>query len=236
MPDKIRSLNEAGIREFEKFIEHGAVGGIPYDLLVDDETSYALDWDLEAEKLVFTDCAEFGKYLNTVMKDCDSRKISYDSGLWAWLALYYFDQLCPADASGKRAPYKAYYYVLKAENFRHYYRHMVRAPFILTRDHGVRARILLSKPLNIHGELSEQIASRQDIVGCKPIMALIDGLYYDDTHSKPKTGVTTRGKPGVILRLVDILKQFASTYDLHSMSGKQINDMLPSEFNRWHAA
>ncbi len=212
MPDRMRALNKVGIQEFENFIDHGAVGEVPYFLLDDDETSYEIDWDVNIERRGFADCIEFGNYLNEVLKDCDSREISYDSGIWGWLALYYFDQLCPANAAGNRKPYKPYYYILKTENFRHYYRHMVRAPYILTRDHGVCARILLSKPLNRHGELSEQIVSRLEIVGCKPIVEAIDILYFDHEQKKAMVGVTTRNKAGVILRLVDVLKQFRSTY------------------------
>ncbi len=233
MTDVIRALNEEGISIFEKFIEHGAIGEIPFYLLDDDEMSNELQWSAKIEKRDFVDSMDFGNYLNSALVDCDPRAISYNSGIWTWLALYFFDQLSPADATGARKPGKAHRHVLKIENFRHVYRHLVRTPYILSRDHGGNASVLLTKPLHTHGELSEQILSRQELTATPSIMSAIYLLYFDKIKNKPKSGAGSRNRAGVVLRLVDILKQFGATYDLHSLSGEQIVQLLPEEFNKW---
>ena len=232
MPELVRALNDEGIQKFEQYLENGAIGGIPSDLLSDDETSYEPPWTASVERKEFADRFEFGEYLNTALKDCDQREISHHRDMWTWLALFYFDQLCPADAKGSRKPYKSYRYVYD-HNYKYYYRHQVRTPYALVKDNGQSARVLLRAPLNRHGELVEQIASRQKIAGCGSVMDAIDGLYYDEELEKAKLGVTTRNRPGVILRLINILEQFETTYDLHSMSGEEILEMLPHEFDKW---
>jgi len=232
MPELVRTLNEEGIQKFEQYVENNAVGGIPSDLLSDEETSCKLPWTARVDRKEFADRFEFGKYLNSALQDCDPREISHDRGIWTWLALFYFDQLCPADATGARKPYKSYRYIYYRD-YRYYYRHQVRTPYRLVKDNGENACVLLRAPLKSHGELVEQIASRQEIAGCKSIMEAINGLYYDPERERAKPGVTTRNRPGVILRLIDILKQFETTYDLHSMTGGEILEMLPEEFEKW---
>lgn len=233
MPELIRALNDEGIQKFEQYVENGAVGGIPSDLLSDEETSNELPWTASVERKEFADRFEFGEYLNSALKNCDQREISHHHGVWNWLALFYFDQLCPADAKGSRKLYKSYRYIYD-HDYKYYYRHQVRTPYVLVKDNGQSARVLLrGAPMNRHGELVEQIASRQKIAGCRSIMDAIDGLYYDPERAKAKPGAPTRNRPGVILRLIDILAQFETTYDLHSMSGEEILQMLPHEFDKW---
>ncbi len=46
-------------------------------------------------------------------KGVQRRRLSRDAGLWNWLALRYFEQLCPPDAKGVRKPMAAGHYVLE---------------------------------------------------------------------------------------------------------------------------
>ncbi|MBS0266911.1 MAG: hypothetical protein JSS02_33600, partial [Planctomycetes bacterium] len=50
--------------------------------------------------------------------------VARDAGLWTWLALHYFDAVCPMEA-GQRTVRNDYHYVFEPENPRHYYRHLL---------------------------------------------------------------------------------------------------------------
>ena len=234
MVDTVRCLNEKGIKEFSRYLENGAKGIPPFNILSSSETSEDLPWPVSIEHNNFSDRFEFGNYLKDAFKDCDQQAISHRKGLWSWLGLYYFDSICPLDTAGDRKVYKAYSYILSGE-FRHYYRHFIRTPYILVRDHGMNSRVLLRAPLFKRGELIEQIASRQNIVGRKSVMEAIDQLYYDLKTDKPKRGVAGRAKPGTVDRLVGILQQFELTYDLTFINGNQILNLLPAEFARFRS-
>jgi len=41
------------------------------------------------------------------------------------------------------------------------------------------------------------------------------------------------GHPGTLYRFIDVVQQLGLTYDLYSMTGDQILQLLPSEFDRW---
>jgi hypothetical protein len=59
-------------------------------------------------------------------------------------------------------------------------------------------------------------------------------LFWDFDKKSFKLGSRGKEKPGTIRRYArDIIPQFQMTYDLNSMHGKEIVDLLPSEFDRW---
>src|SRR5262245_31840864 len=142
MPTAFRKLNEEGIHRFAHWIAEGAQGAAPRDLLTTLDTSEPLAQAVIPAQRSFTDRFEFGNYLGTLLAGFDLGAISHDHGMWTALALFWFDQLCPADTNGQRKVEKDYRYVLSSD-FRHYYRHLVRSPWQLVRDHGANARFLL---------------------------------------------------------------------------------------------
>jgi hypothetical protein len=56
-------------------------------------------------------------------------------------------------------------------------------------------------------------------------------LYFDSKKKKQKAGMTNRNKAGNVRRLRTVIKQFAATYDIHSMSGSEVVTLLPPEFD-----
>jgi hypothetical protein len=234
----IRVLTPAGLQKFRSYLDDlrgNPTLPPPFPLLEDPEASAAHGGSIENQQ--FKTRYDFGNYLITAMTRFDQRAISHDAGLWSWLALFFFEQLCPADKSGKRAPAKEYAYVLSSgkgvDATRHYYRHFVRTPYILVRDHGANSKVLLNRPLSSRGELVEQLASRQSVIGSRPVIEAVQIQYYDAQKEGFKRGAAGRGKPGSIDRFVSVVQQLECTYDLHSMTGDKVVRLLPTEFNRW---
>ena len=237
MDTDFRKLNDAGLSAFSRYIRDGAYGPAPVHLLTDSDTSESFSSRIEPATKLFDNRYTFGVYLNTLLKAFNPAVISGDAGLWSALSLKWFDQLCPPDAQGNRSPQQEYRYILSS-NYRHYYRHLVRSPWQLVKDHGEASRFLLisprrrSHPLSIHGEILEQFGGRQQVLGSKPIIQAANKLYFDVQKNRPRTGVAGAGA-GSARRFGLVLRQLDLTYDPESMTDSTFIGILPEEFERW---
>jgi hypothetical protein len=234
MASQIRCLNDFGVKQFSQFIESlrtGENNAIPYYLLTDDEASFPLAESVTVEKKIFPNRFEFGRYLQLILKPLDRRKISLNDALWNWLALYFFDELCP-ESNGKRNPLQAAVYVIeKPFNYLRYYRHIVRTPWLAVSDHGNFAKVLLSSQ-GTRSEIAEQLGATQDIFGNRVIIAGAYKLYFNEATQKPKRG--TGGKlGGSPRRLTRIIGQLSLTYDLGQCTPTQFLQLLPREFDKF---
>ena len=238
MKKEFRKLNNAGIMHFADYLKQGALGPPPTYLFDNSATSEKLEKKIDYPGTgLFSDRYMFGCYLRTLFKKLDATIISSDRGLWSALALCWFDLLCPAGAGGKRAVKEEYHYILSAD-YRHYYRHLVRSPWQLVKDHGPQSRFLLISPrerrypLSVHGEILEQFAGRQQVLSSKTIIKAASTLYFDEQTDRPKTGVAGRGR-GSARRFGLVLRQLDLTYDPESMTDSALLDILPEEFDKW---
>jgi len=235
---KLRKLNRLGIEKFGDYIDSlrnpsGNQVPPPIYLLDSQETSEALPWDVDLEQKSFGNSYELGQYLVPLLGQCDQRKINFDQGLWSWLALFFFDQLCPTGSDGVRKPGRHNYpYILSADR-RHQYRHAVRTPYLFVREHGEIVFFMFCNPVHIWGDITEQLTARQYFLGCRGVIEAAGYLYYDRLRNAPKIGATTKNKPGTVRRFAMVLKQFELTYDLFSITGQQVLEILPREFDRF---
>ncbi|MCS6921279.1 MAG: hypothetical protein NZM07_05070 [Elioraea sp.] len=239
MPEAVRTLTEAGSRRFREYVERQRGGGTeppPFHLLADAEASAPAAFDASIEVRDFGSRVEFGRYLVRIFSGIERRRLSRDAGLWNWLALRYFDQLCPPDGKGIRKPLEAGHYVLE-DRFAHnrYYRHLVRAAWYAMALHGEDGVILLTsagKPtpgIGQWGEISEQLAAYQDILGSRTAMIVAARLYlHPELGTKRGAASPTGG--GSVRRLATVLRQLALTHDLRTAAPEEVIAMLPDEF------
>lgn len=237
MVDDLRRLNDAGIARFAEYLAAGAQGALPMHLLADPETSEPLPVSIKIEPGEFANRYEFGKTLSAVLAPLDATRISGDRGLWTGLALLWFDQLCPASANGERSLDKEYRYIL-SNDYRHYYRNLVRTPWQLFRDHGENSRFLLmsatdsADSLRRHGDILEQLGGTQSIIRSRPIIAEASSLYSDPVTGRPKKGAAGKGG-GSIRRFARVLRQLDLTFDPELMPPGGLSLVLPDEFDTW---
>jgi hypothetical protein len=163
-------------------------------------------------------------------------------GVWAWLAAVYFEQLA---AKGIR---RSEHYVVTRQGTAGSltYRHAVRTPYELVHVHGEGAGICLSGPMSTHGELTEQLASRQTIAYNKGFFQTAFHLYVKEgklrrgAASKPKK--LKNRKPGdktgygSIRRLAIALQRLNLTFDTEIMKYTEMAGVLPIEFAKWDNA
>ena len=171
--------------------------------------------------------------LTNTLEPIELRKEFYNTYLWSWLSAFYFDLVCPVEGD-ERSPKAEERHILSSENWRRYYRHLIAAPVRLFTELGELAVCYLKGDINVHGEYFEQLASAQDIATSPGIIEAANILFWDFDRGTFKFGSRGKDRPGTIRRFArDIIPQFQMTYDLNSMSGEEIVDLLPAEFDRW---
>ncbi|MEX0450179.1 hypothetical protein V6X63_10525 [Spiribacter sp. 221] len=237
MSAEFRILNDSGLEAFREYIASGASGEVPRELLRNPETSSACPVTILIERISFQNRFEFGQYLGKVLSTMDQARLATDRHIWSSLALQWFDLLCPVKGNGKRDVKEECRYIL-SRDYRHFYRHLVRSPWQLVRDHGDNSRFLLiaprhsDHPLSVHGEILEQIGSRQQVLGSPSVIAAANALYFDHESGRPKKGAAGSSR-GSARRLGLVLRQLDLTFDAEGMPEVALFDVLPEEFERW---
>lgn len=238
MTNVLRKLNDNGVQQFVDYIAGGAVGASPLELLENPETSDALPVSIKAGTASLSDRYQFGTYLKSLLATLDPTAIANDRNFWTSLALLWFDKLCPPQKGEEPRDVKEGYRYVLSDDYRHYYRHLVRSPWQLVRQHGKNAQLLLiapqeqEVPLSVHGEILEQFGGRQQVLASRPILEAAFKMYFDSMTGRPRKGVAGSGR-GSARRFGLVLRQLDLTYDSEGMPEGALLRVLPTEFDRW---
>ena len=229
-----RSLNRTGIERLRAFLAElraGRAAAWPVELVDDPAFSHELPVDVAVELRAFADRLELARHLNERLKPLGREITDGDPGLWAWLALVWFDQLCRSGADGARRPGQDYRYVFA---FRWRYRHLLYGPYQIYRRHGELVRLLLAGPPHSESSVYHDIVSRHDLIANKGVLEAASMLYLDPRRGRPKPGAQRSVQhSGSLRRFVRILQQLDLTYDIYGLSGEQVLGLLPAEFDGW---
>jgi len=237
---KLRRLTAEGIEQFRAYLTNlkdEPTLEPPRRLLAETATSEPIAADVDVEGMQFATRFEAATYLDSKLTATSIASPERDTGLWAWLALFYFEQLCPIRKDGMRKAGEEARYIPALGNFKRFYRHLLLGPFMIYRAHSdepQRVRGVLATAVNSPGDIVEQLASRQELITNRAVMGVVTTLYVDDETGKLKRGSGGKGD-GSPRRLADILNQFDLTYDLYAMSSSGLANLLPKEFNRFRA-
>ncbi len=234
----VRRLNNNGIVLFEEFLNSlltDSPQDIPTYILNDPATSEFIGENIEVELKPYNNRYEAAKYLYDRFSQSGLVKLERDKGLWTWLSLFLFDQLCPPDKQGIRKPGERARWIPVPENYRKYYRHLLAGPYLVYRayrDNPQSAMALLCGPLHTPGDVVEQLASRIELVTNKGLMEVATSFYVDSGTNKYKRGAGSKGS-GSPRRLAEVINQFDVTWDLYSMASSELARMLPKEFDKF---
>jgi hypothetical protein len=228
----VRRLSDAGLDRYRAWLDAGAPGAVPRHLLDDPQTSEPLPVSRPRPERAFTRRYALGVALVELLEPLDAARVRYDVGLWDWLSLHLFDQLCPLHASGRRKLSKRWHYALEVDGFRHRPRHLVRSAWNLVYLHGPHARFLLWAPPHTHGELTEQLASTQELIASTSFIEACAIPYWDEERQDRRRGFGGKG-PGSARRIPFVRRQFRLTYDIDHMPAEAILALLPREFDRF---
>ena len=238
---KLRRFNSDGIAAFRDYRARLVIEPIlpPPVQLLEDAAYTEVVSDTEVPSRAFATRLEAGRFFEGLLDAANILSPERDQGLWAWLTLFYFDEVCPADANGRRDPKTDEARLIPSlDNYQRFYRHLLLGPFLIVRAHRDqpdRAIGMLCNPLWKPGEIAEQLASRKELVTNPAVVEAATALYYDAASGSFKrgAGAKTRGAPR---RLADLLNQLDLTYYLYGMKTNELLALLPKEFNRFRTS
>jgi hypothetical protein len=235
---RLHRFNDEGVTRFSRFLEDLTADpglAVPTDLLTDPACAVAVAPAVEIDVRPFSNRMEASRYFDGVLSAVTGSDVQRDAGLWAWLTLFYFDQVCPQDGQGQRKAGEQVRYVPAVTNYMKYYRHLLAGPYRVFRAHRDdpnRALVLLCGPLHKPGEIAEQLLAYQHIITNPHVVELATRIYFDTRSGSFKRGAAGKGG-GSARRLADVLNQFDVTWDLYWMSADGILSKLPKEFDRF---
>ncbi len=234
---KLRRLNADGLRLFAEYLD--ALKTTPAEpppvaLLTEAATSEQVA-AVEIARQTFGSRFAAGELLLDTLETAHLTDVARDAGLWAWLSLLHFDEVCPPDGRGHRKPGERARHIPEVRNFQRYYRHLLAGPWRIYRSHRddpARAMVVLCQPLHTPGDLVEQLASRQELVTNRAFLAAATALYVDPDTRLPKRGGGGKSR-GTARRLADFCNQIDVTWDLYALESPELLAKLPKEFNRF---
>ena len=236
---KLHRFNDDGIKRFGQFLDALSVDAalvVPTDLLTDAAYVVPVPPGPKLEAQQFTNRMDTARYLDGVLSGVTGSEVARDVGLWAWLSLFYFDQLCPPDGRGHRKPMERARWIPAVDDAQRYYRHFLAGAYrvyLAHRDDPDRAMVLLHVGFPVVGHFWYQLASRQELVTNPAIMEAATELYVGQPGTKAKRGATSEKTPGSVFRFVAVLNQLDPVWDLYAMKKEQILNLLPGEFDRF---
>lgn len=156
---EVRILTDRGTELFTDYImdvKENSAQAPPIEKLGHQPWSTEFTPRIEVESLSVITRMELGKYLVALFEanNVHRNDILRIPGLWSWLALLWFDYLCPLEAGSRKVLEPSKY--VCSSHYTDYYRHLVAAPYDLYCLHGENSRLFLHTPLNIHGDFIEQ--------------------------------------------------------------------------------
>src|SRR5690606_11456527 len=129
------------------------------------------------EECRFASRLEVGRYLAERLAPVAG--VDVDVGLWSWLSLWWFDQVCPVGGDGRRQVGRDYRHILEP-GYRYGHRHLLGGARYVYELLGEDARLLLSTPLHSEALLHHELASRLAFVSNPGIVRAVAWLYWDD--------------------------------------------------------
>jgi hypothetical protein len=240
-PTNLRRLTEKGIAAFDDYLsrlKNEPALPIPEYLLTDPAASEPIPREICVEPQIFPTRLAAAAYLHALLADTGLPDVNRDPGLWTWLTLFYFDQLCPS-VKGKRKPGERARYIPNFSDNRRYYRHLLFGPYAVYRIQHRNAdslNVLLSSAMTVAtSETFRSFVENSEILTAECALRVANRLYYDAETSSMRRG--SGGKEnGGCRRFLDYMQQINLTYDLQLIDDETLLQMLPREFDRFRNA
>jgi len=233
-----RKFTDEGLEQLRRYLaelREGATSPPPFHLLNDPVTSKPANDDTQIENREFATRLELAQYLDDALAEIENDSIETDVYLWSWLSLFYFNQVCPPQKDGTRKPGRDYRHILEP-GYPYGHNHLLAGAYLVYTVYSLNddlSKLLLYTTPYIESGFHHQLAQRQSIITNKGLMEAAHLLYINNQEIKPKFGAIARNKAGTLYRFIDVIQQLDLNYDLYSMTGEEVLQLLPAEFNKW---
>ena len=235
----MRKFTDEGIEQFRKYLaelREGATSPAPFHLLNDPVTSKPVNDEIQIENREFATRLELAQYLDDALAEIESDSIETDVYLWSWLSLFYFNQVCPPQKDGTRKPGRDYRHILEP-GYPNGHRHLLCGPYMVYSVYGLGedlTKLFLWTPLHMESRFHHQLAVRQTLITNRGVLEAAHQMYFNEKEGNPKRGALgAKSSPGTLLRYIDVIQQLDLNFDLYSMTGEEVLQLLPAEFNKW---
>ncbi len=237
MKSELRCFNELGLKVFENELNEIRTHNktqIDQELLSDNRYSSVPFNNCYIEKKTLLLKKDLIEYIYPIVNSLGIDNLQRNIGLWSWLSAFFFDSICPINDQGKRKVKDIPLYILNTDEWGRFYRHLIASPFFMKKELGEISKFYLVGNSDIHGEHFEQLAAQQEYATSTGVIEAALLLYWDEKGGNLKKGARgKRNEQGVVRRFTAVLRQLDLTYDLNSMTGEHILELLPNEFNHW---
>lgn len=233
----VREFNAIGIAACKSFLADCRIHPqmpFPRDLLEDDSLTKRISAELTVEPTRFGPRREAADYLTTLLAPLPEDEIAQNAGLWTWLSLFFFDEVCPYRA-GQRTVRNDYSYVFEPKHSRHFYRHLLFIAWYAARLAKPHDRLFMTAPVSSLDQVTDRVMSRLFLTRIPCIFEALDRLYWDEGRGKARAGIVDQKvvKPGDLRHRLPIrVRQLERTYDLFSLTGDQLVELLGVEFQQ----
>ncbi|MBC8870462.1 MAG: hypothetical protein H8E44_13655 [Planctomycetes bacterium] len=234
---RLREFNDAGIDRFREFLVHARHhpdAEPPWHILRDEHLTKEMLPAVELDRPGFSTKRDAAEYLHDTLAPLPERGLMQNVGLWSWLSLYYFDDLCPK-RSGKRRILTPHYYVTFSEDERYHARHLLASSYLIRKVSPQHNRVFLESPITTLGKVIERTLNRLFVLRVPAVFEVIDRLYFDQSRGRVKKGIAmpTPRAGDLANRLPARIRQLERTYDLHSLPADQLIELMGDEFSSW---
>lgn len=234
----LRRFTAAGIEAFRGYLTQlrsGSQEPPPYQILEEDNCAVPAYNEIVVEQRPFPSRLDFAKYADRIFTQVEPDGLFNDIGLWSWLSLYYFEQVCPMGKDGLRNPGRDYRHIPEP-GFRFGHRHLLSGAYLVYTIYGLGdllAGFLIYSALPTEATIFHQITSRQNLISNPVVVEAAGRLYFNKKTKSPKRGAFQSNTAGTLSRFVMVIQQLDLNYDLYSMETYELLDLLPPEFDRW---
>jgi hypothetical protein len=233
---KLRRLTDAGIESFRGYLATLAAdpaAAVPTGLLTDPAASEPLPTSAEVVPQTFGTRFAAGQYLHALLGSAGIPGLDRDRGVWTWLTLFYFDELCPADGHGKRKAGEEARSIPNMAESRRFYRHLLLGPYVLVRMYHNKPellRVFLMNEMTVGtSETYRSFIENVELLASVSAVTVANQLYYDPAKQKLRRGAGAKVS-GSVRRLTEYLNQLTLTCDLQATTPVALMKALPKEF------
>lgn len=237
----LRRFNAEGVKKFQEYLasaRQDAQLSPPRELLQDESLTENVGGMIKVERRSYSKRRDAAVYLVDLLAPLDDEEVRNDAGLWTWLALFFFDEVCPP-RDGKRKIRNDYLYIYQPQNQRHFYRHLLFLAWRVLKVAPTHNRLFLDLPISVFDKVSETVFRSLYITRIPCIFEALDLIYWDGDHERVRKGIVDPRKvtPGSLRHRLPVrIRQLEKTFDLQSLNADQLIELLGDEFKSFATA